>query len=537
MRRWNGWGDETVDYPLPDPAAHYLETLIGPGVTTPDASFEEALACVPPSGLPPHPLVITDPAPRLLHARGHSLPDWVALRSGRLGTFPDGVAYPSSDDEVHQLLAFARQAPCRLIPYGGGTSVVGHINPLPDDRPALTVDLSRMHRLLDLDETSLLATFEAGVAGPDLEQQLAGHGCTLGHFPQSFELSTLGGWIATRSSGQQSLHYGRVEDHFAGGHLETFLGGWDLPPHPASAAGPDLRHLVLGSEGRLGVITRAIVRVHRMPEAEGFFGIFFRDWASGVAAVRSIVQADLAVSMLRLSDAQETETTLALSGKEQLVAWADRGLRLLRYGADRCLLVYGVTGAAADMPPTRRSVEAIARQNGGLPTGAMIGRIWRKSRFLTPYLRNALWERGYAIDTLETAVPWSAIPETAASIKDVLRAGLHHEQERVLVFAHLSHVYRDGASVYVTYLFRRAADPDATLARWTTLKSGASRAVVAQGGTISHQHGVGLDHAPYLLAEKGRPGIDLIRLACQHMDPDGLLNPGKLLPPEGDKRP
>jgi alkyldihydroxyacetonephosphate synthase len=537
MRRWNGWGEESVHYPLPDMAGRYLETRIGPGVVSPDATFDHVVDSLPRSRLSPHPLVDAGPVPRLLHARGQSLPDWVALRSGHVGTFPDGVAYPSSDEEVRQLLAYARQVSCQLIPYGGGTSVVGHINPLPGDRPVLTLDLSRMRRLLDLDMTSLLATFEAGVAGPDLEQQLADHGFTLGHFPQSFELSTLGGWIATRSSGQQSFHYGRIEDHFAGGHLETPIGAWDLPPLPASAAGPDLRHLVLGSEGRLGVITRAIVRVRPRPEAEGFYGIFFRDWESGTTAVRSIVQADMPVSMLRLSDAQETETTLVLSGKERLVTWANRGLRLLRYADTRCLLVYGVTGSTDGLPRTRRAVEATARRHGGLPTGAMIGRIWRKSRFLTPYLRNTLWERGYAIDTLETAVPWSAVPETAAAIKDVLQIALNKEPEHVLAFAHLSHVYRDGASIYVTYLFRRAEDPDRTVARWETLKSVASRAVVAHGGTISHQHGVGLDHASYLLAEKGRPGIDLIRLACQHMDPEGLLNPGKLLPLEGDRRP
>jgi alkyldihydroxyacetonephosphate synthase len=530
MRRWNGWGDEAVAFALPESAAAHLASQIGPGQTLPDASFEQALRTVPASRLPSHPMISTDRAERLLHARGHSLPDWVALRAGRIGVFPDGVAYPADDAHIRDLLGLAGQDGFRIIPYGGGTSVVGHINPLPGDVPVLTLDLSRMCRLLDLGERDSTATFEAGVSGPELEHQLGLRGYTLGHFPQSFDLSTLGGWIATRSSGQQSFHYGRIEDLFAGGHLETPQGVLDLPPLPASAAGPDLRHLVLGSEGRLGVITRAVVRIRHQPEAEAFHGVFFRDWEAGAAAVRSIVQEGIPVSMLRLSDARETETTLVLSGKERLVEWAGRGLRSLGYGADRSLLIYGVTGTAAEVRLARRRAEAVARRHGGLPTGTLIGRTWRKSRFLTPYLRNTLWERGYAIDTLETALPWSAVLAAAQAIKATLETTLTDRSEHVLAFAHLSHVYLDGASVYVTYAFRRAADPDETLDRWQALKAGASQVVVKHGGTISHQHGVGLDHAPYLVAEKGLLGMQILDAACRTLDPKGLMNPGKLLP-------
>ncbi|HEY69873.1 MAG TPA: FAD-dependent oxidoreductase, partial [Anaerolineae bacterium] len=217
MRRWNGWGSESVDYPLPPSAADYLEGMVGSGSTIADADLDQVLKSVPASKLPAHPLIRVDPIERLLHARGQSLPDWIALRSGRIGAFPDAVAYPRSDEDVRALIDYARQAGASLIPYGGGTSVVGHINPSSEPPPSLTVDMQHMSQLLDLDERSLLATFGAGVVGPDLEAQLMPHGCTLGHYPQSFELSTLGGWIATRSSGQQSLHYGRIEDHFAGG--------------------------------------------------------------------------------------------------------------------------------------------------------------------------------------------------------------------------------------------------------------------------------------------------------------------------------
>ncbi len=532
MRRWNGWGDDATHYPLPESAAHFLAERLGPGQPTPDAPLAAVLAAVPAPRLPAHPLLNLQAEDRLRHARGQSLPDWVALRSGRIPAFPDAVAYPTSDQDVRDLFALCRSSGARLIPYGGGTSVVGHINPLPDGPPTLTVDLSRLCRLLDLDEISRLATFEAGIAGPALEAQLNTHGYTLGHYPQSFEYSTLGGWIATRSSGQQSYFYGRIEDHFAGGHLETPLGPLDLPPLPASAAGPDLRHLVLGSEGRLGIITRAVVRIRPLPERESFYGAFFHDWRSGVEAVRQIAQSGVLVSMLRLSDAHETETTLILSGKDRLVGWADRGLRALAYGAERCLLVYAVTGSRRVTSSARREAEAIIRRHGGLPTGSLIGRLWQRSRFLTPYLRNTLWDRGYAIDTLETALPWARLLPAAAALKDSFHNGLDSFGERVLAFAHLSHVYRDGASIYLTYLFRHSADPDETLERWRSLKDTASRLILAHGGTISHQHGVGTDHAAYLPGEKGALGIRALQDIVRSFDPQGVMNPGKLIPGE-----
>jgi alkyldihydroxyacetonephosphate synthase len=269
---------------------------------------------------------------------------------------------------------------------------------------------------------SRLATIEAGANGPEIERQLRQHGFTLGHYPQSFELSTLGGWIATRSSGQQSYYYGRIEDLFAGGHLESPAGSLDLPPHPASAAGPDLRQLLLGSEGRFGLITRAVVRVRLIPQFESFYGVFFHSWQDGMDAVRQIAQDHLPVSMARLSNAQETETTLILSGKTRLVNWADRGLRLLKYGPEKCLLIYGITGDEETHQEARDRVGEVIRRTRGLDTGKTAGRAWQRSRFLSPYLRNTLWSAGYAIDTLETALPWSKIPAAAEAITRAIRS-------------------------------------------------------------------------------------------------------------------
>ncbi len=529
MRRWNGWGDEATTYPLPESAGRFLETKVGKGLIIPDVTFERALAAVPPSRLIPYTRLSLDPADRLYHARGQSLADWITLRHGRVDAFPDGVAYPASDEEVRNLFAYAKRTGAKLIPFGGGTSVVGHINPRPIDSPTLTVDLSRLNRLIDLDTISHLATFEAGVCGPDLERQLKDRGYTLGHFPQSWEWSTLGGWIATRSSGQQSYHYGRIEDLFAGGHTETPQGPIDLLTLPASAAGPDLRHFLLGSEGRYGIITRAIVRVQRLPASEDFHAIFFHDWPSGAIAVREIVQDGIPVSMLRLSNAQETEVTLALSGRDQLVGLADRGLRLFKYDEDRALLIFGVTGDKTLTRFALHEATTIARKHGGFAAGTAIGHMWRKSRFLAPYLRNTLWEQGYALDTVETALPWCKVESTAVAIQAAIREALQALNERALVFAHLSHVYADGASIYTTYLWRRSPDPDRTLAQWRAMKDAASQVIIANGGTISHQHGVGVDHRAYLEAEKGTIGLQMIEAVRNQLDPDRLLNPGKLI--------
>ncbi|MBK9090644.1 MAG: FAD-binding oxidoreductase [Holophagales bacterium] len=529
MRRWNGWGDDTVSVALPARAVQALSAWVGAGTPPRDATPAEALTAVSPSRLETKDLLSLDPWERLLHARGQSLPDWIALRSGQVGAVPDAVAFPATGDDVAALLAWARERDARLIPWGGGTSVAGHVNPQPSDAPVVTVDLSRLSRLHSFDETSRLATFGAGVKGPDLEATLRARGFTLGHFPQSFELSTLGGWIATRSSGQQSLGYGRIERLFAGGRVETPAGRLDLPPFPASAAGPDLRELVLGSEGRLGLITEGTVRVSPVPAVEEVHGVFLSDFPSAIAAVRDLAAMRLPLSMLRLSTPEETRTTLLLAGHERLVRALETYLSLRGAREEKCLLLVGISGGENLVRQTRRQALGALAMRGGVAAGKAFGREWHKNRFRAPYLRNALWEAGWAVDTLETAAPWSRVPALLASVETALRTGLEGEAERVHAFTHLSHVYLDGSSLYTTYLFRLGADPDVNLARWRKLKTAASDAIVAGGGTISHQHGVGTDHAPWLAAEKGELGIRALRGLFRTFDPDGLLNPGKLV--------
>ena len=526
MRRWNGWGDESVTYDLSTHAEDYLRERLGQGTRARDVKLEDISP--PSSRLPDNSMTSPKTETRIRHSRGESFPDLVALRSGRIEAFPDAVAFPGRESEVEELLSYARDVGARVIPRGGGTSVVGGVNPLPGDRPVLVINLERMGRLRDLDEESRLASFGAGVRGPWIEAQLRGRGYTLGHFPQSFEYSTLGGWVATRSSGQQSLLYGRIEDTFRGGRIITPQGVMDLLPFPASAAGPDLRQVVLGSEGRLGLITSATIRIQPLPERERFWGIMFPNWEQGIAAVRSIAQSTLPLSMLRLSDPEETRSQLHLTLNPYVRRLLDgllsrRGLR-----QEKCLLMLGATGKSSTVRRTHTRARTLAREYGGVAIGDVAGREWRNNRFRLPYLRNTLWEKGWAVETLETATTWRKLESTARAVLQALRTAL--ENERVLAMAHLSHVYPTGASLYFTFFFRLAEDPEATLERWQTLKTAALEAIVDHGATLSHQHGVGTDHLPYMQREKGSIGLSMLEALRENVDPDGMLNPGKLLP-------
>jgi alkyldihydroxyacetonephosphate synthase len=532
MRRWNGWGDDAIQFELGADALAFLGERIGLGVAPGDASFEQACAGVPPSRLAPHRLVDTSAAERVLHAHGQSLPDWLRLRYGRIGTAPDGVAWPESGADVRELLDFAAAAGAVVIPYGGGTSVAGHLAAPEGARPVLSLDTTRLRAMTNLDRDAQLATFGAGVLGPDLEAQLRARGYTLGHFPQSFEYSSLGGWVVTRSSGQQSLRYGRIEQLFAGGRIETPAGTLDIPTFPASAAGIDLREMVLGSEGRIGVLTEAIVRVTRLPAHEAFHAVFFASWDAARNAVREVAQARLPLSLLRLSNQLETRTmlALALAGHQKLVAVLETYLRWRGCGNAKCMLMIGASGGKSAVSAAIGGALAITRGHGGVHVGRGMGDKWKHNRYRNVYLRNAAWAHGYAIDTAETAVDWPGVTPMMNAMEQAAAEALSGHGERVHAYTHLSHLYPQGASVYSTFVYRLAGDYDRDLARWQALKHAVSSAVVANGGTISHQHGVGTDHARYLEAEKGALGIGAMQAMFRHFDPDGRMNPGKLAP-------
>ncbi|MDE2150116.1 MAG: FAD-binding oxidoreductase [Gammaproteobacteria bacterium] len=527
MRRWNGWGEEGAEPALPEPVRAYLAEQIGAAGAPREATLAEVTARLPATRCCP-PGFVDDPELRLRHAHGQSFPDWVALRYGAVGAVADAVALPAGHAEAAEALVAALRAGAIVIPYGGGTSVVGHLQVPDGDRPAVNISLSRCSTLLWLDEHAWLARLGAGATGPRLESQLAARGFTLGHFPQSWQYSTLGGWVATRSSGQQSLRYDRIEQLFHGGRLATPRGEWNVGGYPASAAGPDLRECVLGSEGRLGLLTEATVRVRPLAEREDFHAVFFPEWESGLEAVRRITQAGIGLSMLRLSDAAETHISLRLAGDRKAVNWLRRYLGLRRLDRSPVLLLIGDTGSERMVLRARRDALALARPYGAVHVGRALGRAWSAQRFAGPNLRNDLWRTGYGVDTVETCTAWGRVTALKTAIETAAQQAFAAFGERVHCHTHLSHVYRQGCSLYTTFVFRLAGDPELELARWRAFKAAVSQALQALGATISHQHGVGVDHAPYLAAEKGEIGIGLLRAIARELDPEGRMNPGKL---------
>ena len=529
MRRWNGWGDDKTTMELPSSAGEFLSQVVGGAHCLDEVTLAQAMKLVPESRLKSHALITTDSEQRVRHAKGQSLPDWLDMHSGNIECFPDGVCFPENREQVKTLLSYAKNESIDLIPYGGGTSVAGHINPNRSDRAVLTMNMSRMNQLLDLDEKSQIATFGAGTPGPMVEAQLLARGYTLGHFPQSFELSTIGGWIASRSSGQQSLRYGRIEQLFAGGNIETFDGSLDVPTFPASSAGPDLREMLLGSEGRFGILTEVKVRVSQLPESEKFSVVFFPSWQQASQFCREVVQQRIALSMLRVSNAVETQTQLKLAGHESSIKWLERYLSMRGCRDGKCMLTFGLTGSKQQISATQKQLKKYSRIHQGVSTGEILGKKWQANRFRSPYLREALWEKGYVVDTFETATDWGNVDSLMDKVESVVKTALNEEDEKVHVFTHLSHVYSQGCSLYTTYVYRNGKDYQATMDRWKKIKHLASTTLVENGGTISHQHGVGKDHAPYLSVEKGELGMKVIEKMAHHFDPEKQLNPGTLL--------
>jgi alkyldihydroxyacetonephosphate synthase len=548
--RWNGWGwaAHKDDLGTREDIWRWLASELNmPALlATPSRPLEEL--SLPPCALSledRHGLtrilgaehVRDDAYERAFHTLGRSYHDLLRLRAGDLSLAPDAVVYPRATEEVLAILAFAAKHDIAVIPFGGGTSVVGGVSGVRGAfKKAITVDLSAMDRVIDIDTVSGTATIEAGITGPALEKALEAKGVTLGHTPQSFEFSTLGGWIGHRGAGQGSNRYGRAEDWLVGISLATPRGLLTTGDAPASAAGPQMKDLVLGSEGVFGIITEATIRVRQRPQASDYRGYLFRDFESGMAAIRMAMQEDVAATMLRLSDADETRFYRAYGnlGKATRLSHriADFYLKIRQFDDRACALIAGFEGRRPAAAAARKQFDVIARRHGALALGARTGDRWQQSRFQAPYLRDPMMDRGVGIDTLETAASWTKLgtlyAATRAALETAILQTVPREGAKGIVMCHISHSYTDGASLYFTYIFPRALDGE--IAQWKAIKKAATDAVVANGGTVSHHHGIGEDHTPWIAQEKGTLGIDALRAVKAALDPNGILNPGKLLP-------
>ena len=432
-----------------------------------------------------------------------------------------------STEETVALLTACSELGVVVVPFGGGTSVVGGLAGVdPDDRPTIAVDLSRMSSVQSLDVPSSLVTVGPGMRGPALEQALDREGLTFGHLPQSWEFATLGGYAATRSAGQTSTGVGRFEELVAGLTLATPSGVLELGHPPATAAGPDLLGLALGSEGTLGIITELSLRVRPKPATSVHEGWSFRSWAAGLAGLQQLARHDLLPDTVRLSDADETRANLLMA--------AGTGAKLLRGSlkarghADGCLLVLGWEGLPPLVRARMKAAAASLRDGGAIRLGPKVGESWRKNRFHGPYLRDRLMDGGLLVETLETAATWTALPTVYDSVRRALRQSLTREGRRPLIMSHVSHGYPTGASLYVTVLADR--DEALPIQQWLAAKRAATDALLAAGGTLTHHHAVGADHRPWMEREVGPLGIEVLRAVKERLDPQGICNPGVLLP-------
>jgi alkyldihydroxyacetonephosphate synthase len=518
-----GWGEPGAGPSLSSHAVDFLRDELGidGGVVSSPVALadvrlpEPALDVAPFAGIVGAENVRTDREARVLRCRGKSYLDLLAQRAGNCEDAPDAVVAPADHDQVQAVLQLCAESGVAVVPFGGGTSVVGGLEPLRGSfEHVISLDLGRLDRLIGVDEASLLALLEPGLRLPEADRALAAHGLTLGHVPQSYEWASVGGCVATRSAGQASSGHGRIDANVIAVRCATPAGELETVDAPASAAGPALRQLVAGSEGMLGVITRVALRVHRLPEAQRFEGWLAPDFQSGCDVLRQLAQAGAAPDVARLSDDEETRFSLAFAGLGSVPR---------RAIGRRCLVICGWVGTEDSIKRRRREASRALRRAGAWPATQRAGREWVHSRFAGPYLRDSLIDRGVMVETLETATSWSNLD----ALHDAVRSALRATSDGLIAGCHVSHLYPTGASLYFTIFGRAHNDP---AAQWRRLKTAATDAIVAAGGTLTHHHAIGRDHAPWMAGEDGPLGVEILRAVKDRCDPAGIMNPGKLLP-------
>ena len=552
-QKWWGWGEEGIAFnhrDKPKLAPFVLDRvgidLHAPGtpppaladITVPASRLGEDLAAVLRGAVGEGHVVLED-EDRLVHTYGKGLADLVRVRAGDLPRVPDVVVYPADEDQVRAVVDAVVAADAVLIPFGGGSNISGSLTPpAAEERTIVSLDLGRMNRVLEVDEAAGLARVQAGVLGPDMEDQLGARGWTMGHQPDSFRHSTLGGWIATRSSGMQSDKYGDIADITRG--LRAVLPGKVvvLRPLPSTSSGPSVREMILGSEGRLGVITEAWVNVHRVPENREIIAYLFPSWAAGMAAMQDIASSDATPSVTRVSDANETQFSLStqkrskgIKGKVSKALFAV----LERRGWDlqaACLSYIGYEGGKDLVRRNKALVGKIVKRHGGISLGTGPGALYDQKKFDTPYIRDFLLDVGGVADVSETAAPWSRLMDVHSGTVRAARAAFDEIGVKGFIMCHLSHSYHSGACLYFTFAFPPGTtDPDAQLEKYWAVKNAVQQSFMDNAATISHHHGVGTDHARWLADDISEAGTDVMVALLRGVDPGRNLNPGTILPP------
>ncbi len=548
QQKWWGWGAEGIEFSFADKPkfAPFVMDVIGVDVTKaaprvaalstydiPASQLTSALRTALMEALGED-SVIDDDEYRVIHAFGRGVRDLVRVRRGEFGRLPDVVVYPGSEDEVVAIVAAATAADAVVIPYGGGSNIVGALEAVPTEtRQIISINMGRMNKVLEIDEASGLARIEAGVLGPDMEVQLNAKGWTLGHFPDSFVWSTLGGWIATRSSGMQSDKYGDIADITRG--LRMVMDGQVLVlrPLPSSSSGPSVREMVLGSEGRLGIITEATVNVHRLPPVREIQAYFFPTYDAGLEAMTELAASDAAPSITRIMDAAETQFSMANGKKSSRVSHLmNRAVQevMTRKGWDLekiALGFIGYEGTPVHVRYEKGQVGKIISRNGGMGVGKGPGVLYDQKKYDIPYIRDFLLDRGIPADVSETATPWRLLKQihdttVAAAYQAMDEAGVQG-----FVMCHLSHSYHSGACQYFTFAINDSTEHN--MESYDRVKRAIQQSFMDNGGTVSHHHGVGEEHSPWLDQDISPAGVFIQRKLFEGVDPEYRFNPGKII--------
>jgi alkyldihydroxyacetonephosphate synthase len=531
---YDRWGEANAVAELGPDAERMLQDELGGGVPLPPVPLE-SVRIGPPEPIPAgvvaaaggEDAISTEDEDRIRHAGGKGYPDLIRLRSGQVTEAPDAVLAPPDAEHVAAVLSACAAAGVAVVPFGGGTSVVGGVEPVRGRFERLvSLDLTALREAI-VDPVSLTALLGPGLRGPEAEAALNSAGFTLGHFPQSYRYATIGGYAATRSAGQASSGYGRFDAITTSLELTSPEGRLRTLQTPHTAAGPSLRELILGSEGIFGVITDVGVRIRPLPERRRYEGWFAPSFPEGIAIARSLAQEGALPDVVRLSDREETRVSLAMSG---LGGAKRRGLDSylrLRGRSDGCMLIAGWEGEREDVERRRQLSRRLLRRGGAVPLGESPGRAWEHGRFEGPHLRDLLIDRGFLVETLETSHLYGHLDDLYAAVSQALKTAMGAGEAGSIVMCHVSHVYRDGASLYFTFLTPARAGQE--IEQWRGIKAAACEAIVGVGGTITHHHAVGRDHAPYMHSEIGELGLDALIAVKERLDPAGIMNPGKLV--------
>jgi alkyldihydroxyacetonephosphate synthase len=555
--RWWGWGTVDRGYSLEERPAFW--PALREWLSLPDEAIERETPPVSLEEISLRPSRLDDPVlaslrklvgeraaridkmARVEHAYGKSYCDLVRIRAGYIPHPPDAVVYPVDQRQICSLLSWAVERDIVIVPFGGGSTVLGGVEPPDDDRPVITLDLANLDRVLCVDPVSRTARIQAGATGPEIESQLNAQGFTLGHFPQSFEFSTLGGWIATRSAGQNSNGYGKIEDMTQAVRAVTPAGVIETKDTPSTAAGPSLLQQLVGSEGAYGVITEAWMRIRPLPAVQDYRGILFPVLDDGIAAYRNLMQSvDLRPSSVCLSDAAETAAYAVLNHEQQGLrrlagGLLERYLKVQGHGlaSGGALMLLGFDGTADWVASQWNRALEMCNDHHGRLLGRAVGQAWMRDRYTQPYLRDTLLDRGIMVDTLETATTWSNLMHLYDSMVTAMRGVISITNGGSgYVMTHICHAYEYGASLRPTFLVSQVNDPDPLVRQeqWQVVKQATTDAILAAGGTLTHHHGIGRDHAPWLGEEVGPLGVESLKALKRTFDPTGIMNPGVLLP-------